>query len=209
VEPFYTTTKNIRYQMKLEYNKKNVEEAFGNFLTSLGYDWKNIEGMKGTPERVSRMYLDEITKGNYIEPPKITTFVNDGLYDGLIFQGNIDVKSLCSHHFMPFVGKCHIAYIPAPDGRIIGLSKFNRVVEYFARRPQIQENLTMEIHTYLNELTPNNKGIAVMVEANHMCVSMRGVEEESTMMTTKLSGVFLDNKDRSRDEFIQYVNKLK
>jgi len=128
-------------------------------------------------------------------------------YDGVVFQGNIDVKSFCSHHHLPFIGYAHVAYIPSEKGKVIGLSKLNRIVEYFARRPQVQENLTMQIHDYINEMTEYNKGVAVMIEAKHMCACVRGVRHDSTMMTSKMSGAFMQDAS-SRNEFYRFVDKL-
>lgn len=186
-----------------------VELKFGEFLEALGYDWRNDPNMKDTPKRVTKMYLDEITSGSYCQMPKITTFPNNENYDEMIFQGNIDLKSLCSHHFMPFFGKAHIGYIPKKGGNIIGLSKLNRVVEYYMRRPQLQEQITTQIHRCLDEILGENLGIAVMIEAKHMCVYMRGVQQDSTMKTTKLSGVFLENRDKAKDEFYNFIRDLK
>jgi GTP cyclohydrolase I len=123
-----------------------------------------------------------------------------------VFQGNIEVKSICSHHHLPFVGKAHVAYLPGD--KVIGLSKLNRIVEWFARRPQVQENLTMQIHDYINKVCEGNNGVAVMIEANHMCACIRGVKHDSTMMTSKLSGAFL-NRPEVREEFYDFVKRLK
>ena len=195
-------------EKELTKKQKAVEKKYGELLTVLGYDWKNDPNMQETPKRVAKMFIREITRGSYTPPPRITVFDNLGKYSGMVFQGNITVKSMCSHHMAPIKGKCHLAYIPTQKGKIIGLSKLNRVVDWFARRPQLQEQLTTQIHDYLTEILEDSLGVAVMIEAEHMCVTMRGVEDESTMMTTKLSGVFLDNEDRSRDEFYNYISKL-
>jgi len=194
---------------ELRRKREDVEFVYGQFLTILGYDWEHDCNMKDTPKRVTKMFIQEITEGSYCEEPRITTFDNNSQYSGLVFEGNISVRSLCSHHMMPFIGKCHIAYIPSLKGQIIGLSKLNRIVDWFAKRPQLQENLTTQIHDYLVKKLKKCKGVAIMIEADHLCVHIRGVKDDSTMMTTKLSGVFLSNKDRSRDEFYNYINRLK
>ena len=181
-----------------------VEKAYGEFLTALGYDWENDPNMFGTPKRVTKMYLNEITQGTYDKGPKITSFPNQGQYTGMVMQGNIDVKSLCSHHIQPFVGKCHIAYIPGET--VIGLSKLNRIVAYYARRPQLQEQLTQQIHDHLNKIMKGNQGIAVHIEANHMCVALRGVNEDSQMSTVAISGDFKE-KDAARAEFYSLVKR--
>lgn len=183
---------------------EQVERAYEAFLSALGYDWENDPNMKGTPKRVAKMYLNEVTQGTYDLPPKITTFPNQGNYDGIAFQGEIDVKSLCSHHMQPFVGKAYIAYVPGNE--VIGLSKINRIVEYFARRPQLQEQLTSQIHEELSRLLKGNQGVAVFIEAQHMCVSLRGVNQDSKMKTAKLSGIFQTNENNARSEFYSLIN---
>jgi GTP cyclohydrolase I len=189
--------------------QNKAESIYGEFLTTLGYDWENDSNMRETPKRVAKMFIREVTRGSYLPEPKMTVFDNNGEYSGLVFQGSITVRSLCSHHMAFIRGKCHIAYIPSKDGKIIGLSKLNRTVDWFSRRPQLQENLTTQIHDYLVKKLESCKGVAVMIEAEHTCVSHRGIEDDSTMMTTKLSGVFLDNNDKSKDEFTNYINRLK
>ena len=129
-------------------------------------------------------------------------------YDGMVFQGNIKVNSFCSHHHLPFIGNAHVAYIPTAESKIIGLSKLNRTVEFFARRPQVQENLTMQIHDYINGLCEGNFGVAVVVEANHMCACVRGVKHDATMKTAKLSGVFMDSDNQARTEFYNFIQTL-
>ena len=134
----------------------------------------------------------------------------------MIIAKNIIVKSFCSHHIMPFVGVVSIAYIPSPSGNvlkdnekgnIIGLSKFNRIVNYFAKRPQLQEQLVAQIHDFLNEILGENIGIAVYMEAKHTCVSHRGVEDDkSTMVTNKFSGVFKNNENLARQEFFNSIS---
>jgi GTP cyclohydrolase I len=193
----------------LDERQKEAERVYGEFLTVLGYDWQNDSNMCDTPKRVAKMFIREVTRGTYCPEPKITTFSNNGQYSGLVFQGNITVRSLCSHHMAFIRGKCHLSYIPSEKGKIIGLSKLNRIVDWFARRPQLQENLTTQIHDYLVKKLGTCRGVAVMIEAEHTCVSHRGIEDDSTMMTTKLSGVFLDNNNKARDEFYNYIDHLK
>jgi len=180
---------------------------YGAYMTALGIDWENDPNSSDTPMRVAKAFVNDLAQGCYEDAPKITAFDNLDKYDGIVFQGNIDVKSFCSHHHLPFIGYAHVAYIPSEDGKVIGLSKLNRIVEYFARRPQVQENLTMQIHEYINEVCEGNKGVAVMVSANHMCACVRGVRHNSTMMTSKMSGAFMDDP-ASRNEFYRFVDKL-
>jgi GTP cyclohydrolase I len=194
-----------------EEKKQMIEEAaihYGHYMTALGIDWKNDPNSSDTPMRVAKAFVNDLAEGCYSEPPKITAFDNLDNYDGVVFQGNIDMKSFCSHHHLPFIGKAHVAYIPSKNGKVIGLSKLNRIVEYFARRPQVQENLTTQIHNYIDEVCIANQGVAVMVEANHMCACVRGVKHDSTMMTSKMSGAFM-NDPAARNEFYRFVDKLK
>jgi GTP cyclohydrolase I len=194
-----------------EEKQKMIEAAakhYGEYMTALGIDWKNDPNSSDTPMRVAKAFVNDFAQGCYMAPPKITAFDNLDKYDGMVFQGNIDVKSFCSHHHLPFIGKAHVAYIPSEDGKVIGLSKLNRIVEYFARRPQVQENLTMQIHDYINTTCTGNKGVAVMVEAGHLCACVRGVRHDSTMMTSKMSGAFIQD-GTTRNEFYRFVDKLK
>lgn len=193
-----------------EERAERIREAsvhYGNFLTAMGFDWSRDPNMMDTPLRVAKAYMMELLEGCFTEPPKITTFEEASYgYDGIVFQGKIDVCSLCSHHNLSFTGKAHVAYIPGKQ--VIGLSKLNRVVEWFSRRPQIQEGLTMQIHDFLNTVIPDNQGIAVLIEAEHSCASCRGVKHDSTMKTCKLSGAFKDSAE-TRSEFYHFIETLK
>jgi GTP cyclohydrolase IA len=199
-------TPKTKEEIKIIKDKAAI--IYADFLDILGFNLVDDPQMMGTPERVAKMYVEELFKGCYMEEPKITSFPNTNHYDEMIFEGNIDVKSVCSHHIIPFVGKAHVAYIPKKDGKVIGLSKFNRIVDFYCRRPQIQEELTTQIHNYIEKLI-SPLGVAVMIEAEHMCVKVRGVQQNSTMITSKLSGVFLDNSNLARTEFYTFVNKMK
>lgn len=198
--------------LSLEERAQIIEEAIPHmekFLTALRFDHENAAHMKDTPRRFTKALVNELMGGCYAQEPKITAFENTDKYDGMVFQGNIELKSLCSHHLLPFVGKAHVAYIPGKDGKVIGLSKLNRIVDFFSRRPQVQENLTMQIHDFINKTCEGNQGVAVMIEAGHMCACLRGIQHDSTMMTSKLSGCFMDDTSLSRQEFYDFVNKLK
>jgi GTP cyclohydrolase I len=201
--------KNTNLQVELENRIENATTIFGDFLEALGFHFKSDPQMKETPGRVAKMFAKELFQGCYTPEPKFTIFPNTKKYDEMIFEGNIEVNSVCCHHLMPFVGVCHIAYIPRLEGNITGLSKLNRVVEWFSRRPQIQEELTAQIHDYLKEKL-NPLGLAVNIEALHYCVKMRGVKHHNTsMITSAMSGVFLDNKNLARTEFLSYISNLK
>ena len=135
--------------------------------------------------------------------PKLQLFPNYE-YDGIIFEGNIPIISMCSHHHQTIIGKAHIAYIPIINQEIIGLSKLNRIVEHYARRGAIQENLTVRIHDAINKIV-ENKGVAVMIEASHNCVQCRGVGHQGTSMkTSKLTGEFIKS-NKTRNEFYEFV----
>jgi GTP cyclohydrolase I len=188
---------------------KKATKVYGKLLTTLGFDWQHDPNMVETPLRVVKAWVNELACGCYVDPPEITTFDNVGQYDMMVYSGEIEVVSMCSHHLLPFMGKAHIAYLPKKDGKVIGLSKLNRIVEYFSRRPQIQENLTMQIHDYVNRVCQSSFGVAVYVEARHSCVCHRGVKHNSVMKTAKLSGVFLENDNLARQEFYGFVHDNK
>ena len=184
-------------------------KAYEAYLDALGFDWRNDPNSDNTPHRVAKAFVTDLAVGCYSEPPKVTAFDNVDGYDGIVCQNNIKVVSLCSHHHAPFTGVAHVAYIPAKDGKVIGLSKLNRIVDWFSRRPQVQENLTAQIHAYVDKVCEKNNGVAVMIEANHTCCSNRGIKHDSTMRTARMSGAFLDNNDNSRAEFYKFVEFAK
>lgn len=189
---------------------ENAAVHYGNFMTALGLDWLIDPNSKDTPRRVAKAFVNELWSGMYSKAPKVTDFENVNKYQGMVFQGNIDVKSMCSHHHLLFTGKAHVAYIPSdkPDeSRIIGLSKLNRIVEFFSRRPQVQENLTMQIAEYIDKLIPNNRGVAIVIEADHTCASCRGVQHDSRMHTSHLTGYFFHDA-KTRSEFYHFVQNL-
>jgi GTP cyclohydrolase I len=185
----------------VKVNQPQLEESVREILANIGENPER-EGLLNTPNRVARMY-DELTAGYHIDPVKL---VNGAVfnvdYDELVLVKDIDFYSMCEHHMLPFYGKAHVAYIP--NGKVIGLSKIPRIVEMFARRLQIQEQMTSQIAQFLQE-TLEPQGVAVVVEGAHMCAMMRGVKKENTKMTTsKMTGVFKDNP-KTRDEFIQLL----
>ena len=194
-----------------EQKQTMIEEAtvhYGKYMTALGFDWENDPNSSDTPRRVAKAFVNDLAEGVYSEGPRITAFDNVDKYDGMVFQGNIKLHSFCSHHHLPFVGVANVGYIPGIDGKVIGLSKLNRIVEFYARRPQVQENLTMQIHKHIDRVCEKNEGVAVMLEANHMCACVRGVKHDSTMKTSKLSGVFMDNNNLARQEFYDFIKTL-
>jgi len=195
-------------EQEMENMIEEAAEHYGRYMTALGFDWKNDPNSEDTPIRVTKAFVNDLAEGVYSEPPKITAFDNIDGYDGIVFQGNIKLHSLCSHHHLPFIGNAHVAYLPSVDGKVIGLSKLNRIVEFYARRPQVQENLTMQIYEHIHKECTQNIGVAVMIEANHMCACVRGVKHDSIMKTAKLSGKFKDT-DRAREEFYNFIRDLK
>ena len=195
-----------------EEKQQMIEEAaehYGRYMDSLKIDWRNDPNSSDTPMRVAKAFVTDLAEGCYNKAPKITAFDNLDGYDGMVFQGGIKVNSFCSHHHLPFIGIAHTAYIPSEDGKIIGLSKLNRIVEFYSRRPQVQENLTMQIHNHIDRVCEGNLGVAVMVSANHMCACVRGVKHDATMKTSKLSGVFMDNDNLAREEFYNFIGDMK
>ena len=195
-------------EQEMENMIEEAAEHYGRYMTALGFDWKNDPNSEDTPIRVAKAFVNDLAEGVYSDPPKITAFDNIDKYDGIVFQGNIKLHSLCSHHHLPFIGNAHVAYLPSVHGKVIGLSKLNRIVEFYARRPQVQENLTMQIHGHIHKECTQNIGVAVMIEANHMCACVRGVKHDSIMKTAKLSGKFKDT-DRAREEFYNFIKDLK
>ena len=195
-------------EQEMENMIEEAAEHYGRYMTALGFDWKNDPNSEDTPIRVAKAFVNDLAEGVYSDPPKITAFDNIDGYDGIVFQGNIKLHSLCSHHHLPFIGNAHVAYLPSVDGKVIGLSKLNRIVEFYARRPQVQENLTMQIYEHIHKECTQNIGVAVMIEANHMCACVRGVKHDSIMKTAKLSGKFKDT-DRAREEFYNFIGDLK
>jgi GTP cyclohydrolase I len=180
---------------------ENAAYAYGKFLDALGCDWKNDPNSQDTPRRVAKAYVFDLWKGRYDEMSEITSFPSDG-YDGIVIERNIPLTSMCSHHHQTIGGVVHIGYVVGEHGRVIGLSKLNRIVELFGRRGAIQEQLTSAIHNAVNKICENNRGVIVTTVATHNCVSCRGVKHQgASMVTTKASGVFMDNNNQARKEF--------
>jgi GTP cyclohydrolase I len=194
----------------LSYEEKQIiiEEAtlhYGNFLTALGVDWENDPNSMETPRRVAKAYVNDLWRGRYELPTDITAFPSDG-YNGIVIEKDIPTVSMCSHHHQTILGKVHLAYVPGKEGKVIGLSKLNRIVEHFSRRGAIQEQLTMAIHNALNHIIEGNEGIMVMIQATHNCVSCRGVKHMgASMVTSKVSGVFSDHNKTAKQEVIEYI----
>ena len=182
---------------------------YANFMDALRIDWRNDPNSSDTPRRVAKAWVNDLISGCYTTPPNITAFENVDKYNGMVCQTNIKVVSMCSHHHLQFTGVAHVAYLPSKSGKVIGLSKLNRIVDWYGRRPQVQESLTSQIHSHVDAVCERNNGVAVMIDCNHTCCSNRGIRHDSTMMTALMSGAFLDNTDKSRDEFYKFVEFAK
>lgn len=182
-----------------------ASRAYADFMDIVQPGWRDDPQAQDTPMRVAKSFMLDLFKGLHSDPPAIKHFDNGEGYDGIVCQCNIPVKSMCAHHHLPIIGLAHVAYIPEKDSKIIGLSKLNRIVEYWSRRPQTQEHLNMQILNDIGTLIPGNKGVAVVIHAKHFCCSHRGIGHDSEMHTAKLSGVFLSNENKSRDEFYSMI----
>lgn len=178
-----------------------IEEKFRDIMHILGLDL-NDDSLKGTPHRVAKMYVKEIFSGlNPENQPKIALFENKYKYKEMLVEKDITFYSNCEHHFVPIIGKAHVAYIS--NGQVIGLSKINRIVQYFSKRPQVQERLTMQIANYLKQVL-KTEDVAVVIDAHHLCVSSRGIQDvSSSTVTSSYSGKF--NNEQTRNEFLGYI----
>jgi len=183
--------------LKIELISKHFKEI----MQILGLDLSD-DSLSGTPNRVAKMYVKEIFSGlNPKNKPEVKLFENRYNYKNILLEKNISFHSVCEHHFVPITGKAHVAYIP--NGKVVGLSKLNRIVRYFAQRPQVQERMTIQIVNMLKEEL-NTDSVAVIIEADHMCVAMRGVQDvHSSTVTSEFSGKFLDTK--TREELMRYI----
>ena len=192
------------FPLSEEEKKQMINEAeiaYGKFLDALKCDWKNDPNSMETPRRVAKAYVNDLWKGRYDNFTEITSFPSDG-YDRLIIERNIDLTSMCSHHHQTIRGVVHIGYISGEDGRVIGLSKLNRIVEHFGRRGAIQEQLTSAIHQAVDKVCEGNLGVIITIVATHNCVSCRGIKHQgASMITTKASGAFRDDTNQARKEF--------
>ena len=178
-----------------------IQDKFREIMEVLGLDLTD-DSLKGTPYRVAKMYVKEIFSGlNPANKPDVKLFENKYQYNEMLVEKNITFYSNCEHHFVPIIGTAHVAYIS--NGKVIGLSKLNRIVQYFAKRPQVQERLTMQIASELKQIL-QTEDVAVLIVAKHLCVSSRGIEDvNSSTVTAEYSGAFKDME--KRNEFLKYV----
>lgn len=180
-----------------------MQEQYKHILTAIGED-ADREGLRDTPKRAAQA-MAYLTKG-YRE--KLEDIINDAMFESdmseMVIVKDIELYSLCEHHLLPFMGKCHVGYLP--NGKVIGLSKIARIVDFFARRLQIQERLTAEIATCIESIT-QARGVAVVLEAKHMCMQMRGVEKQNSVMTTSVMLGDLRHHQASRMEFLHLIER--
>lgn len=180
---------------------KNIEKYFAQIMTELGLDLSD-DSLAGTPYRVAKMYVKEMFYGlNPKNRPKISTFANHYDYKKIIVEQNINIDSACEHHFLPIVGYAHIGYVPGEE--VIGLSKINRLVDYYSHRPQVQERLSLQILQDLQS-TLKTKDVIVMINSKHLCVSTRGIKDKDSFTTTlEYGGCF--EKREFRKEFLNLI----
>ncbi len=182
-----------------------IEKHFHAIMQEMGMDMTD-DSLQGTPHRVAKMFIQEIFSGlNPANKPKISVFDNSYNYDKMLVEANISFNSTCEHHFLPIVGKAHIGYVSS--GKVIGLSKLNRIVDYYSRRPQVQERLIMQIFNELKTVLETDNVIVVM-EATHLCVSSRGIKDESSYTSTIQYGGIFDEKE-NRNDFFNLINQPK
>lgn len=197
-----TPMRSNAFEMTDEEKIASIQEDFSKIMTTLGLDLTD-DSLKGTPKRVAKMFVNEIFGG--LRPdkmPRMSTFDNKYKYNQMLVEKDITVYSTCEHHFLPIVGKAHIGYIS--NGRVIGLSKMNRIVDYFAKRPQVQERLTMQIVKAMQEAL-GTEDVACVIDAKHLCVNSRGIRDiDSSTVTAELGGVF-GTDPTTRREFLHYI----
>lgn len=208
-EPFFSNhniSEHIHGDNEMELLQEEVEAKMEELLRSLVIDTENDHNTNETAKRVAKMFIQETFGGRYVAKPRVTAFPNASDYDQLYITGPISIRSTCAHHFQNIVGKCWIGVFPGEN--VIGLSKFNRIVDWVASRPQIQEEMTQQIADEIQEITMA-KGLAVIVKAEHHCMTHRGVKEHDSDMTTSIMrGVFREDH-ALRTEFLQLASGMK
>ena len=199
--PYDTPIRPDAFEISNKEKKKIIAQHFKSIMETLGLDL-NDDSLMGTPHRVAKMYVEEIFNG--LDPknkPKVALFENKYQYNEMLVEKNITFYSNCEHHFVPIIGKAHIAYISS--GKVIGLSKINRIVDHFARRPQVQERLTNQIGNELKDIL-ETEDVAVVIDAKHLCVSSRGIKDDTSSTTTSYySGKFKSSS--AKKEFQNYL----
>jgi GTP cyclohydrolase I len=197
-----TPMKSNAFEMTDEEKKDRISWHFAEIMDILGLDLTD-DSLSGTPDRVAKMYVEEIFSGlNPKNKPRISLFDNKYQYNQMLVEKNITLNSNCEHHFVPIIGFAHVAYISS--GKVIGLSKLNRIVQYYAKRPQVQERLTNQIANELMEIL-DTKDVAVIIDAEHLCVSSRGVEDNASSTVTSFYGGKFQDPEKIR-ELQSYIN---
>ncbi len=196
-----TPMRNDAFKLSNEEKIDIIKDDVRHIMETLGLDLTD-DSLKGTPNRVAKMFVNEIFGGlNPNKKPKASTFDNKYKYGEMLVEKNITVYSTCEHHLLPIVGRAHIAYIS--NGTVVGLSKMNRVVDYFAKRPQVQERLTIQVVKELQSVL-NTDDVACVIDAKHLCVNSRGIRDiESSTVTSEFGGKF--KEEATRREFIDYI----
>lgn len=191
------------FEISDQEKKEKIADLFGQIMDVMGLD-RTDDSLKGTPNRVAKMYIEEIFSGlNPANKPKVALFDNKYQYNQMLVEKNITFYSNCEHHFVPIIGKAHVAYISS--GKVIGLSKLNRIVQYYAKRPQVQERLTNQIAEELKSIL-NTEDVAVIIDAKHLCVSSRGIKDDtSATVTSYYGGIF--NTNAKITELQNYLNQ--
>lgn len=196
-----TPLKKDAFLMSDEEKKQKISFHFREIMGVLGLDLTD-DSLKGTPDRVAKMYVEEIFSGLKPEnKPKVALFENKYQYNQMLVEKDITFYSNCEHHFVPIYGKVHVAYISS--GTVIGLSKINRIVQYFAQRPQVQERLTMQIANELKSIL-NTEDVAVIIDAKHLCVSSRGIKDDTSATVTNYFGGRFENSNKV-NELLQLI----
>lgn len=196
-----TPLRSDAFEIDDELKIELIEKHFKEIMNILGLDLSD-DSLSGTPHRVAKMYVKEIFRGlNPKNKPKVSMFENKYKYNQMLVEKNITLYSNCEHHFVPIIGKVHVAYIS--NGKVIGLSKINRIVQYYAQRPQVQERLTKQIANELKAVLGTDD-VAVVIDAHHLCVSSRGIKDvNSSTVTSEYTGRF--NDVDTRKEFLSYI----
>lgn len=196
-----TPMKADAFDMDDELKMKLIEDKFKDIMEIMGLDL-NDDSLSGTPRRVAKMYIKEIFSGlNPANKPKVALFDNKYQYNEMLVEKDITFYSNCEHHFVPIIGRAHVAYFSS--GKVIGLSKINRIVNYFAKRPQVQERLTVQIANDLKALLETDD-VAVVIDAEHLCVSSRGIQDvNSSTVTAHFDGKF--KEEGAKSEFLSYI----
>lgn len=197
-----TPMKKDAFKISDHKKKEKIASLFKEIMDVMGLDLTD-DSLQGTPERVAKMYIDEIFSGlNPANKPKVALFDNKYKYNQMLVEKNITFYSNCEHHFVPIIGKAHVAYISS--GKVIGLSKLNRIVQYYAKRPQVQERLTNQIAEELKAVL-KTEDVAVIIDAKHLCVSSRGVKDDTSSTVTSYFG----GKFNSQEKIVELQNTLK